>query len=92
MLKVDLDEKNEKVIIKFRGTLRNAIADSTYIIMDLYEHFCANDPITGRLFQLAIQEMISDDNSPVWELNDQEDGIKSVEIKIPDGFQMPGDE
>ena len=92
MLKVELDDKNEKGIIEFSGTLRNAIAESTCIIKDLYEHFCANDPITGQLFQLTIQAVISDDKSPVWELDNQEDGIKSVEIKLPDGFQMPGEE
>jgi hypothetical protein len=92
MLKVELDDKNEKAIIEFSGTLRNAIADSTYIINNLHEHLCANDPIAGLLFRLKIQALISDDKSPVWELDNQENGIKSVEIKIPDGFQMPSDE
>lgn len=93
MLKVDINAEQGNGSIEFSGSLANAVADATFAVRDMYRHFSEKEPLLGTLFQLGIQAIIVDDDSPVWRHNEKEkDGIKSVEIKLPDGFQIPGDE
>lgn len=91
MLKVEIGN-NEHSCLEFRGSLCDAVNHSMGIINSIYEKYAEEDRIMAELFKMGIIDLVGDPKSPVWELNNQEDGIKSVEIKIPDGFQMPGDE
>ena len=92
MLKVELDSEQGKGSIEFSGSIAKAISDTTFVIKDVYKHFYAKNAIAGELFQIGIKALIMDDDSPVWTDEEEQDGIKSVEIKLPDGFKMPGDE
>ena len=85
MLKVSIDEEIGETKIEFSGNLTKAVSAATYIIKDIYDHFKENDALGGELFRFGIQALIIDDNSPVWDgKRSDEDGIKSVEVKLPD--------
>lgn len=91
MLKVEID--NSKLShLEFHGSLRDAVNHSTNIISAMYAQYAEEDRIMAELFKGMVMALVGDPKSPVWGLDNQEDGIKSVEIKLPDGFQMPGDE
>ena len=90
MLKVEID-KNALSCLEFHGSLRDAVNHSVNIINAMYAQYAEEDRIMAELFKGMVIALVGDPKSPVWELHNQEDGIKSVEIKIPDGFQMPGD-
>jgi hypothetical protein len=91
MLKVVIN-KNALSCLEFRGNLSDAVNHSVNIIHAIYEQYVEEDRIMAELFKGMVMALVGDHKSPVWELDNQEDGIKSVEIKLPDGFQMPGDE
>ena len=92
MLKVELNSELGVGKIEFAGNIANAISDTTFVIKDVYKNFYAKNALAGELFQIGIKALIMDDDSPVWKDEEEKDGIKSVEIKLPDGFKMPGDE
>ena len=92
MLKVDLNSERGDGSIEFSGNIATAISDTTFVIKDVYKHFSRKNALDGELFQIGIKALIMDDDSPVWKDEEEKDGIKSVEIKLPDGFKMPGDE
>jgi hypothetical protein len=91
MLKVEIGN-NEHSCLEFHGNLRDAVNHSVNIINAIYEQYAEEDRLMAELFKAGVMALVGDPKSPVWELYNQEDGIKSVEIKIPDGFQMPGEE
>jgi hypothetical protein len=91
MLKVEIGN-NEHSCLEFRGSLRDAVNHSVNIINTIHKQYAEENRIMAELFKAYVIALVGDPKSPVWELHKQEDGIKSVEIKIPDGFQMPGDE
>ena len=65
MLKVEVSEHG---IEKFEvhGNLPYIFADVTYIIAKIYYSLGTDDELVGDLFKAAIQDVIADDNSPVW--------------------------
>ena len=91
MLKVEIGN-NKLSCLEFHGSLRDAVNHSANIISAMYAQYAEEDRIMAELFKAYVMALVGNSKSPVWELDNQEDGIKSVEIKIPDGFQMPGDE
>lgn len=91
MLKVEIDN-TKFAYLEFHGDLRDAVNHSTNIINAIYKQYAEEDRIMAELFKAYVMALVGDPKSPAWKLDDQEDGIKSVEIKLPNGFQMPGDE
>lgn len=91
MLKVEIGNNNLSYL-EFHGSLSDAANHSANIINAIYKQYAEEDRIMAELFKGIVMALVGGPKSPVCGLDNQEDGIKSVEIKIPDGFQMPGDE
>jgi hypothetical protein len=90
MLKVVID--NDDISVSFSGNLKDSISYAAVIASAMYLNYTKESLIIAELFKSGVMALVGDPKSPVWKLDNQEDGNKSVEIKIPDGFQMPGDE
>ena len=90
MLKVEID--NDNLSVSFSGNLRDSVNYAAVIANAMYLNHAPKSLIAAELFKAGVMALVGDPKSPVWELYKQEDGIKSVEIKLPDGFKMPGDE
>ena len=84
MLKVHLDLSTDTADIDFHGNIMDALSAISYVVKDMYDHFCAEDASAGELFKTGFQMLIVDELSPVWQRGSgQADGIKKVEIRLP---------
>lgn len=90
MLKADVNESINSV--EFHGNLIDAVNDIANIVRNMYEVYLEDDPVTAEIFKICVAHLLGSTTSSVWKSEKERDGIKSVEIKLPDGFQMPGDE
>lgn len=90
MLKVDINESGNS--IEFKGNLRDALNYIASIVHNMYEAYREDDPAAAEIFKICVSHLLGSTTSSVWKSEKEKDGIKSVEIKLPDGFQMPGDE
>lgn len=87
MLKAEIGGKEDH--IQFEGNCLRAVADSTYIIRNLYNHFFCTNQLMADVFKSLVKGCICDDSSPVWQTTGEQggaDGIKSVSILYPKGF------
>ena len=90
MLKIEMNGKDCR--IEFKGSIRDAVNHTANIVRSMYERYREDEPVMAELFKIGVTLLIGDDNSPVWKDEEEKDGIKSVEINLPEGFKMPGDE
>ena len=94
MLKCHLDSKTNTCKIDVDGNAASILADLSYLINDIYLAFRNHGPIMGEAFKFALQEMVGDDSSPIWQgfgtqegaQEVREDGVKKVSIKFPGGL------
>ena len=90
MLKCDLDVKKESARVEVRGSFLEITTDVTYIISHVYDAIKRGNPFAADAFKFVMKQAVDCDDSPVWNLNDlvsrQEDGIKSIDIRVPKDF------
>lgn len=84
MLKVDLDAKKGRATIAAEGSGIEILADLTFLIRQIYRGMDEDD---AKAFKYAIQEVIADEESPVWEreekLENKPDGVKGIRFVFP---------
>lgn len=89
MLKCDMDAKKGTARVEVRGSVLEIAADVAYIIQDVYGAIKRRNPLEADMFKFITKQVV-DDDSPVWNFNDpgsmQEDGIKSIDIRVPKDF------
>ena len=94
MLKCHLDNETNTCKIDVEGSTASILADLAYLINDIYLAIRNTNPIAGGAFKFALQEMVGDDSSPIWQELDahesthevREDGVKRVSIRFPGGL------
>lgn len=84
MLKVDLDVKKGRATIAAKGSGLDILADLTFLIRQICRGMDEDD---AKAFKNAIQEVIADEESPVWEreekLGNETDGVKGIRFVFP---------
>ena len=65
MLKFEMDGKNRT--IQSTGTLMDTIYGCCTLIRDLYFTMMRNDPAMASAFRKAIELLMTDSNSPMWD-------------------------
>lgn len=84
MLKVDLDAKKGSATIVAKGSGFEILADLTFLVRQIYREM---DEDEAKAFKYAIQEVIADEGSPVWErekkLENEPDGVKRIRFVFP---------
>jgi hypothetical protein len=84
MLKINVEE--HAIHVEFGGGgLNMLLAELSMAINRLYENVCDQNEAAGEYMKIMLQMAITDNDSPIWQkiTKDDEDGIKSVEIKLP---------
>lgn len=66
MLKIDISEKEDKALIIAGGTLLDISGELAYAINDIYTGMLSQDEDSGKAFKEMIQQIVSDNESPVW--------------------------
>ena len=95
MLKCHLDHETNTCKIDVEGSAPSILADLSCLINDIYLAFRNHGPIMGEVFKFALQEMVGDDSSPIWQDFDtqegaqevREDGVKGVSVRFPRGLR-----
>ena len=95
MLKCHLDNETNTCKIDVEGSAASILADLAYLINDIYLAIRNTNPIDGGAFKFALQEMVGDDSSPIWQEFDthegaqevREDGVKEVSARVPRGLR-----
>lgn len=84
MLKVDLDAKKGRATIAAKGSGFDILADLTFLVRQIYREM---DEDEAKEFKYVIQEVIADEESPVWEreekLKNDPDGVKEIRFLFP---------
>lgn len=91
MLKCHLDRKSNTFKIDVEGSATSILMDLSYLINDIYLAIRNTNPIAGGAFKFALQKMVGDDSSPIWQELDthegaqevREDGVKGVFVRVP---------
>ena len=90
MLKCDLSAKKSTARVEVQENVLEITADIIYIISDIYGAIKRENPSAVDMFKFIIKRAMDDDDSPIWNLNEpgsrQEDGIKSIDIRVPNDF------
>ena len=90
MLKCDLSAKKDTARVEVQGNVLEITADIIYIISDVYGAIKRGNPSAADMFKFMMKRAMDDDDSPIWNLNEpgsrQEDGIKSIDIRVPKDF------
>lgn len=89
MLKCHLDKDKNIAMVAATGNMISILADVTYVVRGIYGSLMRNDPISAMLFKEMFQACVNDDQSPVFQTDD--DGVKGVSIRIPKEF-LKGEE
>ena len=84
MLKVDLNVNKGRAKIKAEGSGFEILADLTFLVRQIYREM---DEDEAKAFKYAIQEVIADEESPVWKreekLDNDPDGVKEIRFLFP---------
>lgn len=79
MLKFEMDGKNRT--IQSTGSLMDTIYGCCTLIRNLYFSMMRNDPAMAIAFRKAIEILVTDSNSPMWDDSKKTD--PQIEVFIP---------
>ena len=89
MLKCHLDYDKNIAMVAATGDVSSILTDVTYVVRVIYRSLMRDDPISAMLFKELFQACVNDDQSPVFQTDD--DGVKGVSFRIPKEF-LKGEE
>ena len=89
MLKCHLDKDKNIAMVAATGNMISILTDVTYVVRRIYGSLMRDDPISAMLFKEMFLDVVNDDQTPVFQTDD--DGVTGVSIRIPKEF-LKGEE
>ena len=82
-LKFIHEQNSDTAVLEFHGNIEDLVAEITYMIANVHTAVYGSSPGSAAAFRTFFTKIVADENSPVWQIQKQEDGVTSVCIQIP---------
>ena len=72
MIKARIDEENEKDYVEIGGKLKEILTDAALIVSEVYAMIKEENPGAAEYFKRRFTQLVTDEKSPMWEVDIQE--------------------
>lgn len=84
MLNININRTDDTVKIEATGNMLTLIGELTFVIHDFYNSMYKHDPDMAAVFQSNLVGVLSDPDSPVWQLHEPYGASFIMSIPNPD--------
>ena len=82
-LKFIHEQDSNTACLEFHGNVQDLVAEITYMIANVHTALHGSSREAADAFRAFLSQIVADEDSPVWQIQKQEDGVTSVCIQIP---------